>query len=383
MKAEKRVYLDYAAATPLDPAVKASMEPYLAGEFANPSSLYAEGRAAKLALEAARKQVAMVLGAKPSEIIFTAGGTEAVNFAIQGVSKSYPQGRVLALATEHQAVLAIIEKLGDRGGLIPVKKNGRINRDQLEKLIADNVVLLCIGLANSELGTIQPMAEIAQLIASTGADRKKRGIDLPIYLFSDGAQATGHLSLQVSRLGVDLMALNGAKIYGPKGAGALYVRTGTKLEPLIYGGGQEKGLRSGSESLVQSTGFATALELAEQRRQADERRYGELNRFLKSELTKIPGLTINNPQHSLPSIINFRIDKQNGEDLVYKLDAAGFAVATGAACGASNNQPSHVLLAIGLTLDQANSSLRLTLGRSTTQTELDQFIQTLRSLIKA
>ncbi len=376
MKPKTRIYLDYAAATPLDPAVKAAMEPYLTEQFANPSSLYAEGRAAKLALEWARKRVAQVLGARAGEIVLTAGGTEAVNLAIQGVMKSYPQAMVLALSSEHQAVLACASQYNHE--LLPPKKNGRVNRPDLEKAISDEVVLICVAQVNSELGTVQPVSEIASLIAKVRKARQKRGIELPLYLFSDSSAAAGHLSLQVSRLGVDLLAINGAKIYGPKSSGALYVRTGTKLEPLILGGGQERGRRSGTEAVAQAVGLATALELADQQRPAQERRHIELRRDLLAELSQIKGFELNNPQHSLPGLINFRIAGASGEDLVYRLDAAGFAVATGAACSASNNQPSPVLLAIGLGEDQANASLRLSLGQATTPGELKEFTAALR-----
>jgi len=379
MKAEKRVYLDYAAATPLDATVKTAMEPYFADEFANPSSLYREGRAARLALDGARKAIAKVLGARVGEIVLTAGGTEAVNLTIQGVQKSYPQSRILALASEHQAVLANIKPGAD--SLIPVKKNGRLNRDQLEKMISDDVVMVCAAQVNSELGTIQPLNDVAAIIAQLRQDRKKRGVELPLYLMSDSSAAAGHLSLQVSRLGVDLMVVNGGKIYGPKQSGALYVRHGVQLSPIIRGGGQERGLRSGTESVAQAVGLATALELADGDRHKFEKQHIELRKGLIDGLSQIPGFVLNNPQHSLPGIVNFRIAGTSGEDLVYRLDAAGFAVATGAACSASSNEPSHVLLSIGLTSEEANASLRVSFGRPTTASELTDFVAALRQLV--
>lgn len=378
MNQPERVYLDYAAATPLDPRVELAMEPFLRDQFANPSSLYAEGRDAKRSLESARKRVAKALGAKVGEITFTAGATEAINLVIQGVHKSYPQAKILALTSEHRAVLANLEAAG--GQLIPVKKNGRINRDQLKKLLDDNVVMVCVALVNSELGTIQPLSDLAAMITQIRAARRKRGVELPLYLMSDASAAAGHVSLQVSRLGVDLMILNGAKFYGPKQSGGLYVRAGTKVEPVILGGGQERGRRSGSEAVAQVIGLATALELAEATRSDELKRQTELRRGVLTELEQIPGFSLNNSQHAVPSIINFRISGQNGEDLLYSLDAAGFAVATGAACSASSDQPSHVLLAIGLTAEQANESLRISLGRSTTRAQLQQFARALIQL---
>jgi cysteine desulfurase len=219
------------------------------------------------------------------------------------------------------------------------------------------------------------------LIAKIRLDRKERGLELPLYLFSDASAAAGHVSLAVSRSGVDLLALNGGKIYGPKQSGALYVRAGTKLEPLILGGGQERGLRSGTESLAQAVGLATALELAEKNRPAEEKRYYGMRKILLTKIEKIPGFSLNNPQHSLPGVVNFSIAGMGGEDLVYKLDAAGFAVATGAACAATSDLPSHVLLAVGLSPDQANSSLRLSFGRTTNEAELNRFAAALKRII--
>lgn len=375
----KRVYLDYAAATPLDPTVEAAMAPYQAIKFANPSSLYGEGRVARLALDEARKRVSRVLGARPGEIVFTAGGTEAINLAIQGVLKSYPQAKVLVAATEHQAVLACVSQY--QYDLLTVKRNGKVKLDELADKISDNTVMVCVAAVNGELGTIQPVSDVAAAIAQVRLDRKERGVELPLYLMSDASAAAGHVSLQVSRTGVDLLVINGGKIYGPKQSGALYVRAGTKLEPIILGGGQERGLRSGSEAVGQAVGLTTALELVEQKRPGEERRYHELRKGLMRDLEQIPGFSWNNPQHSLPGTVNFQIDGASGEDLVYKLDAAGFAVATGAACAASNDEPSHVQLAIGLTSGQANASLRLSFGRSTTAADLSNFATSLKALV--
>lgn len=379
MKVPKRVYLDYAAATPLDPIVEAAMAPYQALEFANPSSLYAEGRAARLALEGARKRVAKVLGARAGEIVFTAGGTEAINLSIQGTLKIYPQGKIVVCVTEHQAVLACVSQY--KHDLLTVKHNGKVKLDELEAKINDDTVMVCVAAVNGELGTIQPISDAAAVIAKVRVDRKSRGVELPLYLACDGSAAAGHVSLQVSRTGVDLLVINSGKLYGPKQSAALYVRAGTKLDPVILGGGQERGLRSGSEAVGQAIGLATALELAEQKRPGEERRYHELHKGLMCDLEQIPEFNMNNPQHSLPGTINFRIDGTSGDDLVYKLDAAGFAVATGAACAASNYEPSHVLLAIGLTRDQANASLRLSCGRSTMAADLSNFAKALKSLV--
>jgi cysteine desulfurase len=382
MNSSKRVYLDYAAATPLDPQILQVMQPFLEDRFANPSCLYSEGRAAKQALEQARKTVAQQLGARAGEIVFTASGTEAINLAIQGVTKALPEGIVLAASTEHQAVLANISALGERGKLFPVKKNGRVNRDQLVKAISDQVVLICLAQVNSELGTIQPLSDVAALVEEIRRDRLKRRVSRPLYLLSDSSAAAGQVSLQVSRLGVDLMALNGAKLYGPKGSAALYIKSGVQIAPVLLGGGQERGLRSGSEAVAQAVGLAKALEVAEALRPAEQKRLARLKVLLLKELAAIQGLVINNTQHVVPNILNFRIEGQSGEDLLYRLDAAGFAVATGAACSAAADGPSHVLLALGLSPGQANSSLRISLGRSTTGAQLTALAAALKGLVQ-
>lgn len=374
MNRPNRIYLDYAAATPLDPEVERAMAPFGRDQFANPSSLYAEGRVASQALTDARHRIASSLGAKPSEIVLTAGGTEAVNLAILGVGRRFPGTKVAALSIEHQAVLACLDALKTEGHstrLIKVNNNGLAKPESIKQAVDDQTALIAVGLANSEIGTIQPLGKIAQVVQAIRTDRAKRGISLPLYLMSDASAAAGYHSLQVSRLRVDLLVVNGAKIYGPKQAGVLYVRTGVELTPLIYGGGQERGLRSGTESVGAAIGLAQALELAEASRPSETKRLTELRARLTNNLLAIPDVTLNgDPNSRLPGNINLTIGGVRGEDLVYHLDAAGVATATGAACSASSDQPSSVLLAIGRTAAQANQSLRLTLGRPTTTEEV-------------
>ena len=386
MNQHHRIYLDYAAATPVDPAVERAMASFASEQFANPSSLYAEGRAARQALDDARHRIAGCLGAKTSEIVLTAGGTEAVNLAILSVGRQFPGAKVVTTAIEHQAVLGCVEALADEGHqteLVKVNNRGLVEPESIGRAIDDQTVLVCVGLANGEIGTIQPLAKIAAIIKKVRSDRVARGVERPIYLMSDASATAGLVSLQVSRLGIDLLVINGAKLYGPKLSGALYVRAGTKLKPLIYGGGQEHGLRSGSQSVGLAVGLATAPELSEQRRAGETARLSELRDQLKAGLLNIEGVTVNGSErHGLPNHLNVTIPGVSGEELVYYLDQAGLAVATGAACSAASDEPSHVLLAIGLLPEQANQSLRLTLGRPTTKSDVATGVKLVTDTVK-
>ncbi|HVE81117.1 MAG TPA: cysteine desulfurase family protein [Candidatus Dormibacteraeota bacterium] len=379
---KKPIYLDYAAATPMDLRVLAAMQPYWSAQFANPSGAYALAKESKQALEGARKRIAKILGAKPTEIIFVSGSTEAANIAIQGIAKKFPQGRVLAAATEHESVLNCVEALGERGGLLPVESSGLVSVDKLAEAISDSVVLVAIAYANNEIGTIQPLTKIAQVIERIRMQRSKQGIKLPLYLYSDAAQA-GELSLQVSRLGVDIMSMGGQKLYGPHN-GFLYTRTGTEVAPVIYGGGQERGVRSGTEDVAAAIGLAKALELAQKDRTAESRRQAHLRDQLIREITtRIPDVTLNGTgKQRLAGNVNITIKWADGETLVAYLDKEGIAVATGSACTAAEEDPSHVLMAIGLTKKEAESSLRITLGRQTTKSELEYFVKKLEEIVQ-
>jgi cysteine desulfurase len=370
------VYLDHAAATPLDPRVLEAMRPYLEDQFANPSSLYGVARETLKAVEAARHTIAGILGAKPTEIVFTSGGTEGANLAVQGVLRAHPGANWVTTAIEHDAVLAQVEPMrraGHEATIVPVKANGIVDAQSVEKAITDRTVLISAMMSNNEIGTIQPIADIGKLVAQIHADRKKRGVALPLYLHTDATQAAGYLDLHVTRLGVDLLSFNGSKIYGPKGAGTLYVRQGTALEPLMYGGGQERGRRSGTENVAGVVGLAMALELVARGRDAEGRRLAALRDDLIRRLTQtIPHAILNgDPRRRLPNNINLTIPGAEGEGLVLYLDNAGIMASTGSACTTGRLDPSHVLLAIGRTPAEANSSLRLTLGRSTDQAAID------------
>ncbi len=376
-------YLDYAAATPLDPRVRQAMAPFESDQFYNPSARYEAARSVGRLLDDARATVAAALGAKSTEIIFTAGATESINLAVLGVARSFPVGQVLAAATEHESVLACLASL-KHAALIPVDEQGRVTPAALAAAIGPRTVLVSVAYANSEIGTIQPLAELAAVIRRVRAQRAEQGSDLPLYLHTDASAAAGSLDLQVSRLGVDLLTLNTGKLYGPKQSGALYVRSGTALAPLIYGGGQERGLRSGTPSLAAAVGLAAALELAVGEREHENTRLVALrNQLLKQIKKSNPDIILNGPgAKRLAGNINLTIPGAEGETLVLYLENAGFLVATGSACQASDTRPSHVLRALGRSDIQASQSLRITLGRTTTPQDLDRLAAVLPAIIE-
>jgi len=371
----KKVYLDYAAATPLDPEALAAMQPYLADNFQNPSGLYLSARAVRHDLEAARGRVAVSLGVRPAEIVFTAGATEANNLAIQGVMKRFPEGEALVSAIEHESVLAPARQF--KVTQIPVDKQGLVILNKLSNLINDQTVLISVGLVNNELGVVQPLREISTWINQVRKARLSAGNKLPLYLHTDAAQAGNCLDLHVSRLGVDLLSLNGGKIYGPKQSGALYVKAGLSLEPIIYGGGQEGGLRSGTENVANYVGLAAALSKAQRLRASETKRINELRLAFEAGLENY-GAIINGPKkYRAPHISNVTFSGADNERLMMQLDEAGFEVATGSACSVSSEQPSHVLAAIGLPEAQIRSSLRFSFGRQTTIADINMLLKTL------
>lgn len=381
------IYLDHAAATPLDPTVKEAMDE-VAEIFANPSSSTSLGQVAHERLEAARKQVAMTLGARSGEIIFTSGGTESDNlaiFAIARANKSAGQ-HLLTIPTEHKSVLACFEQLKKEGfevEYVKVDKTGLIDLADLKRKITPQTTLISVAMANSEIGTLQPVAEISRVVAETRKERKLAKNATPLYFHTDAGAAAGQLSLAVSRLGVDAMSLNAAKIYGPKGSGVLYLRTGVRPEPQIVGGGQEGGRRAGTENLSAAVGLAAALSAAEVVRSTEVKRLLELRDYLITGLQKkFPKIIINGHRTKrLASNINFSLPGADGEDLVARLDAAGIIVATGAACTASSDAPSLVLTAIGRSEEEAHGSLRITLGRSTSLEHIKRFLKVLSEIL--
>lgn len=375
-----QIYLDYSAATPLDSEVFKAMQPYFSEEFYNPSAIYLSAKTVKKHLENARHSVAQALGARPAEIVFTAGATEANNLAIQGLLRQLPDSEILVSAIEHESVLEPAKLFAHK--LIPVDNKGLIILNKLSNLISDNTVLVSVMLVNNELGTIQPLKDIAQLVDEIRAQRQAKGNQRPLYLHSDAAQASNYLDLHVSRLGVDLMSINGGKLYGPKQSGCLYIKAGVKLQPLIVGGGQEFNLRSGTENVPSVIGLAKALELAQTKRHSEVERVKQLRQAFESEVfQKIPAASLNgHASHRAPHISNLSFEGFDNERLLFELDERGIACAVGSACSASSDKPSHVLEAIGLDESQARSTLRFSLGRQTTAQELNQVANALVSL---
>ena len=372
------IYLDYAAATPLDPRVLKAQEPYLVDQFFNPSASYLAAQQVRADYEAARHQLAQIIGARPAEVIITAGATESINLALNGVN-----GKILTTSVEHMAVLSLVTARD--GIIIPVDSKGRINLSLLESSITDEVELVSIGYANSEIGTVQSIKEIASIIVRIRERRASAGIDRPLLFHTDASQAAGYLDINTARLGVDLMTLNASKCYGPKQVGLLYVRAGIQLKPLIYGGGQEMGLRSGTENVAGTVGFAKALELAEKKRKTETIRFSklcnDLETFIAREFSE--AIINGNRKHCLPGILNFSIPGLDGERAVFALDQAGIMVATGSACAANKGTRSHVLTAIGLDPQTADGSLRVSMGRLTTEAEIAELKPILAEVIRA
>ena len=357
------------------------MQPYWRDEFYNPSATYTASRKVRAEIDDARHRVAQVLGARPVEIIFTAGGTEANNLAIRSVMDRYPDKNIVVSAIEHESVLRLAHHYTCSEA--PVRPDGIVDISQLATLINDDTVLVSVLYANNEIGTIQPIHEIAAVIAALREARRKAGNTLPLLLHTDATQAANYLDLHVSRLGIDLMTLNGGKLYGPKQTGALYVRTGVELQPLVYGGGQEQGLRSGTENVPGIIGFARALELAQAVRHDETKRLQDLQALFFNRLEeKVPSVAINGScKKRLPNNVHVTIPGQDNERLLMALDEAGIMAAAGSACAASNEEPSHVLNAMGVSEADAQSSLRFTMGRATTEADIRTTVDMLARLV--
>ncbi len=379
------IYLDHAAATPIDPKVLQAMQPYFTDIFYNPSATYTPALEARKALENARATVAHWLGVRSSEIIFTAGGTEANNLAIHGIMRQFPKGNIAVSSIEHESVLGPADNYDCRR--IASKPDGRIDLADLSRKIDENTVLVSVMYANNEIGTIQPIREIAKIVAEKRVQRKPvAGISspTPLYFHTDACQAANYLDLHAARLGVDLLTINAGKIYGPKQSGALYVKAGVPVCPLIHGGGQERGLRPGTESVAAAIGLAAALELVQSDRRKEATRVNELQRiFLSLIASKLTQAVVNGSlKYRLPNNVHLTLPGQDNERLLFQLDDAGILTAAGSACSAGNQETSHVLRAIGLSDTNARSSLRLTLGRATNRAMIEQTIHALKHLTK-
>lgn len=376
------IYLDHAAATPIDPVVSAAMRPYFTDTFYNPSALYMNAKLVAHDIAAARQKIAGWLGARPVEIFFTAGGTEANNLAIQGIMQKFPKANLIVSAIEHESVLAPAHKHACKEVL--VASDGRVDLDKLKQSIDNQTVLVSVLYANNEIGTIQPLSQIAQVLADIRKTRQKTGNKLPLYLHTDAAQAANYLDLHASRLGVDLMTINGGKIYGPKQTGVLYVRAGVELVPQILGGGQEHGLRSGTENVAGSIGLSVALDTAQTMRHQETKRLQALQKLFFDLLEKtIPQVSINGSlRQRLPNNVHITIPGQDNERLIIALDQAGILAAAGSACSASNEEPSHVLKALGLSDTDAQASLRFTMGRATDEAAVRRTVEQLAKLVR-
>lgn len=374
----KRIYLDYAATAPTDPEVIKAMEPYFFDKFGNPSSIHSFGQEAKKAIEDAREKLANFLGAKPEEIIFNSGGTEADNTAIFGVSYALQSkgNHIITTAIEHHAVsepCKFLEKHGFKITYVPVDENGLVSPGDIKKAITDKTILVSVMHANNEIGTIQPIAEIGKITREKG-----------IYFHTDAVQTVGHIPVNVGDLNVDLLSLSAHKFYGPKGVGALYVRKGTRLERFLHGGDQEKGRRASTHNTPGIVGLAKAVELC-QIKMAEEAKFQAAlrDRLIKEIPRKISEVYLNgHPTIRLPNNVNFSIKYIEGESILLNLDMLGIAASTGSACTSTSLEPSHVLLAIGLSHEIAHGSLRITLGRWTKKEDIDYLLDNLPPIVE-
>jgi len=367
---DMRIYLDYNATTPVDPAVLDAMLPYFAESFGNASSIHSPGQRARGAVDASRASVAALMGAKPSEIVFTSGGTESDNLALFGVvaASQEPRKHIITTAIEHHAVLnaaQALEKLGIAVTYVPVGREGVVDPEDIRRALKPETILISVMHANNELGTIQPIEEIGRIAAAA-----------KVIFHCDAVQTAGKIPLDVNRLGVDLLTISAHKFYGPKGAGAIYVRSGTPLEPQFHGGHHERDRRPGTENVPGIVGLGKAAELARKNMMTDCARITTLrNRLEDALLATCAEARVNgNRAQRVSNTSNISFHAAGGEALVIALDLQGIACSTGAACSSGAVGPSHVLMAIGLSPDEARSSLRFSLGRNTTLEEIDQAI---------
>ena len=372
------IYLDYNSTTPVDRAVLEAMLPYFVDNFGNASSIHSAGQRGRAAVDAARDSVAALIGAKPAEIVFTSGGTEADNLALFGSVAASNQTRkhIITTAIEHHAVLnaaQALEKQGVEVTFVPVGASGIVDPEDIRRALRPESILISVMHANNEIGTIQPIEEIGRIAA-----------EAEVYFHSDAVQSAGKLPLDVNRLGVDFLSLSAHKIYGPKGVGALYVRAGTPLEPQFYGGHHERDQRPGTENVPGIVGLGNAAELANENLTGDVLQLAILRDRLERALVgSLPSVRINgDAKWRIPNTTNLAFAGASGESLVIALDLQGVACSTGAACSSGAVEPSHVLLAIGLSPDDARSSLRFSLGRPTTSDEIESAIEIIPAAVE-
>lgn len=373
----KKIYLDYAATTPVRPEVLEAMLPYFSDGFGNPSSVHSCGQSSRQVVEDARAKLAALIGCTPNEIVFTGGGSEADNHALKGVADANRSrgNHIITTAIEHHAVLETCRYLADNGfevTYLPVNEDGLVDPQAVQAALKPRTILISVMLANNEVGTIQPIEKIAAIASKAG-----------VYFHTDAVQAAGHIPINVKRLGVDLLSMSGHKLYGPKGIGVLYIRKGTRIGSFIHGGGQEKDRRAGTENVPCIVGLGKAAELAREEMDAEMVRLSALrDRLIAGLLTGMEHIHLNgHPKLRLPNNVNISIDGAAGEALLLNLDLEGICVSTGSACSTTTHEPSHVLTALGIPAERAHSSLRMTLGHWTTQAEIDRVLEVLPGVV--
>ncbi len=369
-----KAYFDYAATSPPDPRVLKAMMPFFRQKFGNPSSIHSWGREAKTALDLARERVSRLLGAEAEEIIFTSGGTEANNLAIQGIAWRQGKGHIVTSRIEHHSVLRtcqFLEKQGFKVTYLPVGREGRVSPEAVQEAIRKDTILVSIMWVNNEIGAIQPIKEIAKICQ-----------DYRIPFHTDAVQGFGKLEINVKKLGISLLSASSHKIYGPKGVGCLYKAEDVELRPMLYGGHHERKIRAGTENVPGIVGFGEACRIAGKEMKRDEEKARGLRKRILKACLSIPDSWLNGDLNGLPSIANFGFRGIEGEALVLKLDLAGIAASTGSACAEKELEPSHVLLALGLSPMEAHGSLRLSWGRFTEQEEVDYLLEVLPEKIE-
>jgi len=375
----RRIYLDHAATTPVAPEVAKAMAPYFSRDFGNPSTLYSYGREAKVALEEARTKVARLIGTKePEEIVFTSGGTEADNFALCGIAWANQEkgNHIITTSIEHHAVINVckfLEKRGFKVTYLSVDKNGLVDPLELKRAITDRTILVSVMHANNEIGTVEPVQEIGEIVKGKG-----------VYFHTDAVQTAGHLSIDVDKLKVDLLAMSAHKLYGPKGVGALYIRKGTKIVPFLYGGEQENKRRASTENVAGIVGFGEACSLAQKDMAEEEKRLTYLrDKLIGDILTRIEDSRLNgHPKKRLPGNANVSVEGVEGESMLLNLDLVGICASSGSACTSSILEPSHVLTAIGVSPEVAHSSLRFTLGKENTEEDINYVLKVLPEIVE-
>jgi len=375
----RRIYLDHAATTPVHPQVAEAMAPYFSKDFGNPSTLYSYGREAKGALEEARAKVARLIGAKqPEEIVFTSGGTEADNFALCGIAWANQKkgNHIITTSIEHHAVINVckfLEKRGFKVTYLPVDKDGLVDPLEVKRAITDKTILVSVMHANNEIGTVEPIEEITEIAKEKG-----------VYFHTDAVQTVGHLPLNVDKMKVDLLAMSAHKLYGPKGVGALYIRRGIKIVPFLYGGEQENKRRASTENIAGIVGLGEACSLAQKDMAEEEERLPYLrDKLIEGILERIKNSRLNgHPKKRLPGNVNVSVEGVEGESMLLNLDLVGVCASSGSACTSSILEPSHVLMAVGISPEVAHSSLRFTLGKESNEEDINYVLKVLPEIVE-